>query len=153
MKRTRNLLQTQIIAQKMTKELESSSYGYSLADDFFVGLPATGLKRRWVQLIVEPDGPAAVAPVGSVGPWNGGGTNNKYDDRYWIGRKRPQSESGIDLKGRKTNKAGLEISHSLWKKMGLGKKRKVMVRWQFVKSPQTKKVMVATDSDRFHITN
>jgi len=102
---------------------------------------------------VEPDGPAAIAPVGSVGPWNGGGTNNKYDDRYWVRRKRPQAESGVDLKGRKTNRAGMEISHSLWQKMGLGKKRRVRVRWQFVKSPLDKKVIVSRNSDRLHLTN
>ena len=153
MMKARNLLQAQIVARKLPKKLAHSSYGYSLAEELFVGLPATCLKRKWVQLIVEPDGPAAIAPVGDIGPWNGGGANNKYDDRYWVARKRPQAESGTDLKGRRTDRAGIEISHSLWKEMGLGRKRKTRVRWQFVKSPQKKRVIVARDGGRLHLTN
>lgn len=72
----------------MGKKLQKSSYRYSVSDDFFVGLPSSGLKGIWVQLIAEPDGPAAVVPIGHIGPWNGGSWNGKYDDRYWRKRKR-----------------------------------------------------------------
>lgn len=138
MAKSKNLLQTQIIAMKLNKKLQHSSYGFSVSEDLFVGLPATGMNGKWVQLTVEPEGPAAVVPVGHVGPWNGGGWSNKYDDKYWKGRRRPQAESGIDLKGRRTNRTGMLISSALWKKLGLGKKTKTMVRWQLVAAPKTK---------------
>ena len=142
MTKPKNLLQTQIIAVKLEKKIQHSSYGFSTSKDMFVGLPSTGMKGKWIQLIVEPDGPAAVVPIGHVGPWNGGGWNNKYDDKYWKGRKRPQAESCVDLRGRRTNRAGLLISSTLWKSLNLGRKRKVIVRWQFVASPRTKKPII-----------
>lgn len=142
MTKPKNLLQTQIIATRLNRDLESSSYGYLTSEDLFVGLPAAGLKGKWVQVMVEPDGPAATVPVGHVGPWNGGGWNNKFDDRYWEGRKRPQAESGRDLKGRKTNRSGMSLSPTLWERLGLGLKRKAMVRWQFVAAPKSKKASI-----------
>lgn len=148
MLRPKNLLQTQIVAIRLDKKLERSSYGFSTSDDLFVGLPSSGLKEKWVQFTVEPDGPAAIAPVGHVGPWNGGGWNNKHDDKYWVGRKRPQAESGHDLKGNKTNRAGFVISSELWKKLGLGNKRKTLIRWMFVATPRAKQVIVVQDANR-----
>lgn len=152
-RRAKNLLQTQIIAQRMKKELKKSSHGFSIVDDLFVGLPSSNLKGKWVQLVVETEGPAAIVPVGHVGPWNGGGWNQKYDDRYWEKESRPQAESGKDLKGTKTNRAGIMISPALWKRLDLGKKRLTKVRWQFVPHPRDKKIIIAKDEKRLHLYN
>ncbi|NIP61515.1 MAG: hypothetical protein GWN01_05275 [Nitrosopumilaceae archaeon] len=137
----------------MKKELKQSSYGYSMVDDLFVGLPSSNLKGKWIQLVVETDGPSAIVPVGHIGPWNGGGRNHKYDDRYWQKECRPQAESGMDLQGNKTNKAGILISSELWKKLELGRKRLAKVRWQFVPHPRGKKVIIAKNEKRLHLHN
>lgn len=137
----------------MKKELKESSYGFFISDDLFVGLPSSDLKGKWIQLVVETDGPAAIVPVGHVGPWNGGGRNHKYDDRYWHKERRPQAESGRDLQGNKTNKAGILISSELWKKLELGGKRLTRVRWQFVPRPREKKIIIANDEKRLHLHN
>lgn len=152
-KKPRDLLQTQIIAQRMKKELKKSSYGFSVSEDLFVGLPSSNLKGKWVQLVIETEGPAAIVPVGHVGPWNGGGWNHKYDDRYWEKETRPQTESGRDLQGNKTNGAGIMISPALWKRLELGQKRLTKARWQFVPHPKDKKVIIVNDEKRLHLHN
>jgi hypothetical protein len=42
-----------------------------------------------------------------------------YNDPYWEKNQKPQAESGMDLRGRKTNRAGIDISYILAKKIGL----------------------------------
>ena len=85
------------------------------------------------------NGTTATAPVGDVGPWNGGGTTADpmaYDDCYWEGNARPQAESGTDKRGRKTNGAGIDVSQSLWVQLGLDPTAgQTSVRWRFTEQP------------------
>lgn len=122
-----------------------TAYGFLTDTDKFVALPCTGLKGKWVEIVL-PDGTRAVVPVGDVGPWNGGGTRKeptKFDDPYWKTNSRPQAESGTDKRGRKTNKAGIDISQKLWEQMGLDPKAgSTRVKWRFVDPPKDGQVEI-----------
>jgi len=138
-KKTKYHIHPQIIASKLPKKLSKSSYGLSFSEDVFVALPASNLIGKWVQLRIQrPPGPKAVVPIGHIGPWNGGGWNNKFDDPYWRKKHRPQAESGRDLRRRKTDGAGIQLSHRLWSLLGLRRKRKVVLSWHFVPSIRNK---------------
>lgn len=135
-------IQSNIIATKIPKKLEKSAYGYNMSDGVFVALPASNMKGKWIQLTVLPSPPDAVVPIGHVGPWNGGGWNNKYDDPYWRKKHRPQAESGRDMQGNKTDRSGIQFSDKLWNLLNLGKKQRVYVNWYFVPSPRNKKALI-----------
>ena len=136
-------IQTNIKASKIPKGLTKSAYGYDLTNDIFVGLPASNMKGKWIQLTVHPSSrPNAVVPIGNIGPWNGGGWDNKYDDPYWRRKHRPQTESGKDLRHKKTDKSGIELSSRLWNLLNLGKKKTVSVDWHFVVAPKNKKAVI-----------
>lgn len=138
-KKAKYQIHAQIIGSKLPKKLAKSAYGLSFNDDLFVALPASNLIGKWVQLRIQrPNGPKAVVPVGHVGPWNGGGWDHKFDDPYWRKKQRPQAESGRDLKKRKTDGAGIQLSHKLWKVLGVGKKRKIILSWHFVPAVKNK---------------
>ena len=140
-------IQPQILASKISKTFQKSSYGFSISEDVFVALPASNLKGKWIQIrILLPHRPKAIVPVGHIGPWNGGGWTNKFDDRYWIKKERPQAESGKDMRGIKTDGAGIQLSPKLWKLLGLGKKRKVRLSWHFVPATR-KKIRVVANSE------
>ena len=135
-------IQTCIKASKIPKRLEKSAYGYTLSDGVFAGLPASGMKGKWIQIDVHPPShPNAVVPIGDIGPWNGGGWH-KYDDPYWRKSQRPQAETGKDLRRRETDKCGIELSHKLWQLLELGAKKRVVVDWHFVASPKHKKAII-----------
>lgn len=51
--------------------------------------------------------PWVTIPVIDMGPWN-------VSDAYWRTGKRPQAESGTDRSGRRTNKAGLDLTPLAW---------------------------------------
>jgi hypothetical protein len=57
-------------------------------------------------------------PVIDVGPWN-------TKDFYWRSGSRPQAETGTDLTGRRTNKAGIDLTPAVWAKL-LGKSPEAM---------------------------
>jgi RHS repeat-associated protein len=89
-------------------------------EDLFVALPSRKGLNKKVQLrygntILE-------APVWDVGPWN-------TKDPYWLSGARPQSETGQDLFGRKTNKAGIDLSNAAFKDLGL--KTNDWIEWRF----------------------
>ena len=63
-----------------------------------------------------------VCPIVDVGPWN-------TRDRYWLTGKRPQAESGVDLTGRHTNKAGIDLTVAAARAIGL--EEKGLVDWDF----------------------
>lgn len=131
-----------IIASKIPKKLSQSAYGYSMTESVFVGLPAANMKGKWIQLTIPPLPPSAVVPIGHVGPWNGGGWDNKLDDPYWRKKHTPQAECGKDLKNRTTDKSGIQLSDKLWKLLGLGKKKNIFVNWHFVPMPKDKKALI-----------
>ena len=148
-KNLRYHIQSNILASKIPKKLEKSAYGFDMSNGIFVGLPASNMKGRWIQLTILPSNtPDAVVPVGDIGPWNGGGWNNKYDDPYWRKKKRPQAESGKDLKGSNTDKSGIQISNKLWNLLKLDKRKRIYVDWHFVASPKDKKALIVRDGKR-----
>lgn len=142
-------IQSNILASKIPKKLEKSAYGYNMAEGVFVGLPASNMKGKWIQLTILPSNkPDAVVPVGHIGPWNGGGWNNKLDDPYWRKKQRPQAELGKDLQGKQTDKSGIQLSHKLWRLLGLEKQKRVYVDWHFVASPKDKKAIIIKNNSR-----
>jgi len=70
-------------------------------------------------------GPVIEAYVGDVGPWN-------QFDPYWATGTRPDAEDGIDMHGRHTNKAGIDISYGLAKKLGFTGMGLVDWRWKTI---------------------
>jgi len=135
-------IQPHIKASKIPKKLSKSAYGYNMADGIFVGLPASHMKGKWIQITIPPFPPSAVVPIGHIGPWNGGGWNDKYDDPYWRTKRRPQAETGKNLQNIATDKSGIQISDRLWKLLGLKTKRSIIVNWHFVPSPKNKRVLI-----------
>jgi RHS repeat-associated protein len=106
----------------------TTSYGKNTNTDIFVALPDESLVGKTIEL--EVAGKNVVVEVGDVGPWNGGHTlsGKSLNDPYWETNRRPQAECGVDLRGRKTNKAGIDISAALAKQLGIkGNKR---IRWR-----------------------
>jgi uncharacterized protein (TIGR02594 family) len=61
-----------------------------------------------------------------VGPWN---TN----DPYWQTGTRPQAETGADMTGRKTNRAGIDLTLAAAKAIQIDGKG--LVDWDFIASP------------------
>jgi hypothetical protein len=136
-------IQPMILAKKLPKKIGESAYGYSYDSGIFVGLPASNMKGKWIQFTVAPsERPNGVVPIGDIGPWNGGGWDNKFGDPYWRKRLRPQAESGKDLRNRKTDKSGIQFSHKLWTLLRLKGKKHVIVNWHFVPAPKNKKVTI-----------
>ena len=71
-------------------------------------------------------GKSVVCPVMDVGPWN-------IHDPYWELDRRPQAESGTDQRGRRTNRAGIDLTPGAAKILdfpGLG-----TVDWEFDTPP------------------
>lgn len=91
----------------------------------FVALPSTRAINRFVRLRNPKNGKQCMAIVLDVGPWNGGVIVrnsiqiNTNDDTYVFGGARPQAESGTDLRGRKTNGAGIDLGEAVWQKLGM----------------------------------
>ncbi len=97
----------------------------------FVALPSHAALRLWVRvwnpLVMDPATGSAIetkALVLDVGPWN------ENDDAYVFGGARPQSETGTDLMGRKTNGAGIDLGEVVWNALGM--KDNSNVSWEFV---------------------
>ena len=142
-------IQPKILASKLPKKLGKSAYGYSYDSGIFAGLPASNMKGKWIQFTVSPSGrPNGVIPIGDIGPWNGGGWNNKFDDPYWRKRKRPQAETGRDLQNRPTDKCGIQFSHTVWKLLGLKGKKNIVVDWHFVVAPKNKLAIIINNKKR-----
>jgi hypothetical protein len=101
---------------------ETSAYTGHRIDDTIVGvaLPAhmPGVKVR-----VHSGSKSVVADVVDIGPWN---TN----DPYWVTHARPQAESGTDMRGRHTNKAGIDLTPAAARALGIDGKG--IVDWELV---------------------
>ncbi|HEX3522782.1 MAG TPA: N-acetylmuramoyl-L-alanine amidase [Stellaceae bacterium] len=87
------------------------------------------LPYRWrgpmprVVVVNNANGRTVVCEIVDVGPWN-------IDDPYWLTGARPQAETGTDKKGRKTNKAGIDLTPAAAKAIDL--KGLALVDWGFV---------------------
>jgi uncharacterized protein (TIGR02594 family) len=77
---------------------------------------------------VFANGRSVVGRLGDVGPWN-----DNPPDAYWLTGARPQAESGHDLRGRKTNHAGIDGTPAAWRALGLNPDDGLaIVQWEFV---------------------
>jgi hypothetical protein len=63
-------------------------------------------ERPKVEVFNRESGAHAIASIEDVGPWN-------IDDPYWLSGERPQAETGMDMTGRETNGAGIDLSPAL----------------------------------------
>lgn len=82
--------------------------------DLYLSLPARihGPRRRVKVTNHNDRSKSAVASIEDVGPWN-------INDAYWRKGERPQAETGFDLRGRKTNNAGIDLSPALAEALGI----------------------------------
>ena len=82
-------------------------------------------KRPLVEVTNEANGKSVIVTIEDIGPWN-------TDDRYWLKADgRPQAESGRDHRGRRTNKAGIDLSPGAARALGIDGKG--VVTWKFHK--------------------
>ena len=74
------------------------------------------------------NGKTVDCPIVDVGPWN-------INDPYWVIGERPQSEAGTDTRGRKTNKAGIDLTPAAMDALlvpGKAGTRSTIVDWEFI---------------------
>ena len=117
---------TDIVATVFSSEDtgKKAAYGeYLQPEDIFVALPHRFKGKRPKVAVRGPSGTTRVAEIKDVGPWN-------ISDPYWLKGSRPQAETGTDKSGRRTNKAGIDLSPRLGRELGIGGKGKV--DWWFV---------------------
>ena len=100
---------------------ERSAYdGHLIGDaEKCVALPFRfkGARPR-VKVLNRSTGASDFGVPEDVGPWNG--ITEDKSDAYWEhAGSRPQAESGRDLNGRKTNKAGIDLSPGLARAIGV----------------------------------
>jgi|GEM_PF-4476057 len=84
-------------------------------------------------------GPVVEATVEDIGPWC-------ISDPYWVTGERPNAEDGADDKGRKTNRAGIDISPALCKALGVS--RSSRVDWRF-KTDANGNILTRTRQEKF----
>lgn len=106
------------------------STGCDAPTDMYAALPLSSVaaqcqgdvnKCAHVQVINPSNNKSVVLAVVDTGPWN---TNDKD---YVFGQARPQAETGIDTRGRTTNRAGLDISPKAMSTLSGGDK----FNWRF----------------------
>ncbi len=90
----------------------------------FVALPSMRALNKFIRLYNPLNGNSCIAIVLDVGPWN------IDDDDYVFENKRPQSETGIDKSGRRTNRAGIDLGEKVWDLLGM--KDNGLVEWNFL---------------------
>lgn len=90
----------------------------------FVALPSSIALGKFIRLNNPKNGKTARAVVLDIGPWN------ENDDMYVFGGERPQAESGMDLKGRMTNGAGIDLGEVVWFELGMVDNG--YVDWEFI---------------------
>jgi hypothetical protein len=105
-----------------TSDIETSAYTGHRIDDTIVGV-ALPAHMPDAKVRVHNGSKSVIADVVDIGPWN---TN----DPYWEAHKRPQAESGTDMRGRHTNKAGIDLTPATARALGIDGKG--VVDWEFV---------------------
>ena len=118
---------TNIIATVFGGPDDDETPAYADVDDDWESRPTVALPYRFhgkrPKVRVFKDNRSVVCEIVDIGPWN---TN----DPYWDKSSRPQAESGKDMKGRKTNKAGIDLSPAAAEALGIDGKG--IVDWEFV---------------------
>jgi hypothetical protein len=113
--------QTNIVATYFGNQ--ASAYG-GMVDD---NAPGVALPYRFSgtrpRVRVTKGNLSVDCDIVDVGPWN---TN----DPYWLNGSRPQAETGTDMTGRKTNKAGIDLTLAASKAIQLDGKG--LVTWSFI---------------------
>jgi len=117
---------TNILATREGRIGQKTASGY-IVDPFvpFVALPDEGALRMVVRLTSHATGRSLLALVLDVGPWN------THDATYVFGGERPQAESGVDLFGRTTNHAGIDLGEYAWKFLKMTDN--APIDWEFVR--------------------
>ena len=96
--------------------------------DVFVALPCRSALGKTV--LVRAGDKTIRCKVEDVGPWS-------IADSYWKTGRRPLAESGKRIPrrwGRARNRAGIDLSDGLWRKLGLSwRKGIVKVSWRFAR--------------------
>jgi uncharacterized protein (TIGR02594 family) len=105
-------------------DLEKSAYDEHVitSDELGCSLPFRFPKGARPSVRVFAGGRSVVCPIVDVGPWN-------TDDPYWTLGARPQAETGTDHSGRKTNKAGIDLTPAAARALGVPGKG--LVDWEF----------------------
>lgn len=103
-----------------------SAYGSAIDD----ASPGVALPFHFVgerqRVRVTSKAASIECPIVDVGPWN-------INDPYWQTQTRPQAETGVDMTGRKTNRAGIDLTLAAAKALQIDGKG--LVDWEFVQSP------------------
>jgi len=111
-----------------SRDRETSAYDGSVITDATPGasLPARFPKPPPSVRIFASNGRSTTVPIVDVGPWN-------TTDDYWNRPGgRPQAESGTDKSGRRTNRAGIDITPATIRALGLNPDDgKWTVSWDF----------------------
>jgi hypothetical protein len=109
-------------------DANSSAYGGMVAP----GSPGVALPFRFSgsrpRVRVFFNGKSCDCDIVDVGPWN-------IADPYWQSfGARPQAETGTDTSGRRTNKAGIDLTPAAWSALGVSSpdSAKETVDWDFV---------------------
>jgi len=102
-------------------DYETSAYTGHRIDDTILGV-ALPAHMPGAEVRAFANGKSVVADVVDIGPWN---TN----DPYWEAHARPQAESGTDMRGRHTNKAGIDLTPATARALGIDGKG--VVDWEF----------------------
>jgi uncharacterized protein (TIGR02594 family) len=107
-----------------SSDRETSAYdGHVIGNsELGVALPARFPAGARPKVRVWNDGRSVICDIIDVGPWN---TN----DPYWKTGGRPQAESGVDSRGRRTNHAGIDLTPAAAR--GIGIDGKGTVDWEF----------------------
>lgn len=102
---------------------ELSAYTGRVIDDVILGvaLPSRLVGNRPKVRVYNGD-KSVVAEIVDVGPWN-------TTDPYWETGARPQAETGVDRRGRKTNKAGIDLTPATARALGIDGRG--VVDWEF----------------------
>lgn len=90
----------------------------------FVALPTGSALGKFVRVTNPANGKSSMAVVLDVGPWN------VSDDAYVWGSSRPKAETELDVFGRKTNGAGIDLGEKVWHALGMTDNSEV--EWEFV---------------------
>jgi hypothetical protein len=101
---------------------ETSAYTGHRIDDNILGV-ALPARMPGAKVRVHNGSKSVVADVVDIGPWN---TN----DPYWTTHARPQAESGTDMRGRHTNRAGIDLTPATARALGIDGKG--VVDWELV---------------------
>lgn len=108
---------------------EQSAYGGAIDDNKpGVALPFRFSETPRPRVRVTKGSASVDCDIVDVGPWN-------INDPYWQTSKRPEAESGTDSRGRKTNRAGIDLTVAAAKAIQLDGKG--LCDWEFIEPPAT----------------